>query len=61
IATHAVAPTVVPTQKLVYPSDVKSLYRTGVSAVMVGAICYGRDPEKMRQVIKSFRSEIDRL
>ncbi|MCK9536509.1 MAG: hypothetical protein M0R05_02785 [Bacilli bacterium] len=61
IATCAHIPTVVPTQKLIYPSDVQVLYRTGVNAVMVGAVCYGKDPEKMERVIKGFRREIDKL
>lgn len=61
ISSHATVPTVVPTQKLIFPADVKALYEAGLSAVMVGAVCYGRDIRKMRETIRSFRNEIDKL
>lgn len=61
IAHQARMPTVVPSQKLIYPGDVKALYRSGVNAVMIGAVCYGKDQAEMARVIKEFRKEIDRL
>jgi len=61
IASHTSIPTVVPTQKLVLPSDIKALYQTGINALMVGAICYERDLEKMASVIKEFKKEIRKL
>jgi len=54
-------PTVVPTQKLIYPSDVIALYKTGVKAVMVGAIAMGKNKESIKATLKAFRSEIDKL
>lgn len=61
IASFSKAPTVVPTQKLIYPSDVPALYKTGIKAVMIGAISTGKEPETIRKTVKDFRNEIDRL
>jgi len=61
IAKNAKIPTVVPTQRVVKPEDVKALYRCGVKAVMVGAISYGKTVETISSTLKEFRREIDNL
>lgn len=61
IATHANVPCVVPTQKVVYPSDMKVLHKTGVKGIMVGAISYGKTAESIRETLIGFRKEIDAL
>lgn len=61
IARHANVPCVVPTQKVVYPSDVKVLHKTGVKGIMVGAISYGKTAESIRETLIGFRKEIDAL
>lgn len=61
IASLTKKPTVVPTQKVIYPSDVKALYKTGVKAVMVGAISMGKDPKTIKETLVAFRNEIDKL
>lgn len=54
-------PTVLPTQKLIHPTDVKAIYRTGVKAIMVGAVVYQNNPDKIRQTLQAFRHEMDQL
>jgi len=61
IASISKVPTVVPTQKVIYPSDVSALYKTGVNAVMVGAISMGKDPQTIKDTLIAFRKEIDKL
>lgn len=54
-------PTILPTQHVIYASDVKALYQCGVSAVMLGAISFGKDVETISKTLKEFRREIDNL
>jgi hypothetical protein len=61
LSNHSAIPTVVPTQHLVLPTDVKALYKCGVKAVMVGAISMGKDIETISKTLKEFRKEIDKL
>ena len=61
LSKHSAIPTVVPTQHLVLPTDVKALYKCGVKAVMVGAISMGKDIETISKTLKEFRKEIDKL
>ena len=61
IANNSKAPCVVPTQHVVYPSDVKGLYMTGVKGIMVGAISYGKTLESISSTLKAFKAEIDKL
>ncbi|MDD3106354.1 MAG: hypothetical protein PHP65_00925 [Bacilli bacterium] len=61
IASISDKPAVVPTQKVIYPSDVIALYKTGVKAVMVGAISMGKEKESIKNTLQAFRNEIDKL
>ena len=61
LSKHSAIPTVVPTQHLVLPTDVKALYKCGVKAVRVGAISRGKDIETISKTLKEFRKEIDKL
>jgi len=61
IASMSSTPTVLPTQKLILPQDISVLAKTGIKALMVGAVVYGKDPEKIRTIMTEFRKEIDKL
>ncbi|MDP2425808.1 MAG: hypothetical protein U1C51_05920 [Candidatus Izemoplasmatales bacterium] len=61
ISAMSDTPTVLPTQKMIYPSDIAVLAKTGIKAIMVGAVVYQNNPNKMRQVLTEFRKEIDQL
>lgn len=61
IAQNSKAPCVVPTQHVVYPSDIPGLYMTGVKGIMVGAISMGKTIESISATLKKFRAEIDKL
>ncbi len=61
IASHVNIPTVVPTQHVILPSDVKLLAKCQVNAVMVGAISMGKEKASIVSTIKAFRKEIDNL
>lgn len=61
ISKNSKIPTVVPTQHVVYPTDVPALYKCGIKAVMVGAISMGKDIETISKTLKEFRKEIDKL
>lgn len=54
-------PTVVPTQHKVVASDIPVLAKTGISAIMIGAIAFGQDVDEIARVCKEFRTEIDKL
>lgn len=54
-------PCVVPSQKLINSKDVPLLYHTGVKAIMLGAVVFGKDASKLVSEIKAFRKEIDQL
>ena len=61
IASLSDIPCVVPSQKLINSKDVPLLYHTGVKAVMLGAVVFGKDASNLVNAIKSFRKEIDQL
>lgn len=61
IAKRSKIPTVVPTQRLVKPSDVELLYKCGVNAVMVGAISYGKTKESIANTLREFKKAIEKL
>lgn len=61
IASFSKVPCVVPSQKMIYPEDIKVLHETGVKALMVGAVVLGKDKEQFETVLKAFRKEIDKL
>ncbi|MFA7076033.1 MAG: hypothetical protein WC152_05125 [Candidatus Izemoplasmatales bacterium] len=54
-------PCVVPSQKLIKSKDVPLLYQTGVKAVMLGAVVFGKDARNLESTLKAFRKEIDQL
>lgn len=61
ISNVSQVPTVLPTQHVVYASDVKALYQCGIGAVMLGAISFGKDEKTISETLKAFRKEIDNL
>lgn len=61
IASFSDTPCVVPSQKLIFPSDIKTLHKTGVKALMVGAVVLGKNPVKIKETLQAFRREIDSL
>ena len=61
IAALSDVPCVVPSQKLIFPEDIEVLYKTGVKAVMVGAIVLGKEKNAMKKTLIAFRNEIDKL
>lgn len=61
IANNVNIPTVVPTQHVVVPSDVKVLHSCGVKAIMIGAISMGKEKTSISNTLKAFKAEIDKL
>lgn len=61
IASLSDIPCVVPSQKLIHPEDIRMLAKTGIKALMIGAVVYGKDPEYLKKTIQAFRNEIDKL
>jgi hypothetical protein len=61
IASLSDVPCVVPSQKLIFSKDIPVLFKTGVKAIMLGAVVFGRNGEKMEESLKAFRKEIDQL
>jgi len=61
IAGMSDRPCVVPSQKLIFASDIPVLAKTGVKAVMIGAVVFDRDKEKMKRTLEDFRKQIDNL
>lgn len=61
IASMSDVPCVVPSQKLMKSTDIPVLYKTGVKAVMLGAVVVGKHGENMVEQLKKFRKEIDLL
>lgn len=63
IAQAAGRPCLIPTQKKIAPAEVKSLYRAGCKAVMIGAVVMGKEPtpESVRETTNHFREEIEKL
>lgn len=61
IASLSDIPCVVPSQKLIKAQDIKLLHKTGVKAVMLGAVVFGKDASKLESEIKAFRKAIDKL
>lgn len=59
IAEATPVPVIIPTQRNVQPSDIKALYRTGIKAVMTGAISIGK--ENIGPKVKEFRTAIDKM
>jgi hypothetical protein len=54
-------PTVLPTQRLIYPTDLPYLHQCGVKAVMIGAIVTGSNKSAFGQKVKEFRDVVDQL
>jgi hypothetical protein len=52
-------PVIVPTQHALAPEDVQALVAAGVSAVLIGAVCTGHDPDRISEVTRAFRDAID--
>ena len=61
---HAIAhsvnvPVVVPTQRAVRPDEVGALIRTGVKALMIGAVVTGKEEKTIGEAVAAFRKAID--
>jgi hypothetical protein len=54
-------PTVVPTQRLILPNDVKLLHKIGVKYIMVGAISMGKTIDSISENTKKFATAIREL
>ncbi|WP_413306350.1 hypothetical protein AA0X95_05585 [Bacillus sp. 1P10SD] len=54
-------PVLVPSQRKIEKFDIPLLYRTGIKAVMLGAIVVGNTEDSMKRAISSFREAIDSL
>jgi hypothetical protein len=54
-------PIIIPSQRRLIPEDVATLKSIGTDAIMLGAMSIGKTEESIRQVVSSFRNEIDRL
>lgn len=54
-------PVIIPTQRKVLPKDILALYKTGVKAVMTGAVSIGKDKEGIGKKISEFRKAIDAI
>lgn len=61
IASMSQTPCVMPTQKVIVPEDVPVLAATGIKAIMIGAVVYGRNGETMEETLRAFRAAIDQL
>lgn len=61
IAALSDIPCVVPSQKFMKAKDIPLLHKTGVKAVMLGAVVFGKDARNLESAIKAFRKEIDQL
>ncbi|WP_025725022.1 hypothetical protein [Acholeplasma granularum] len=51
-------PTLLPTQLLVKPDDVKSLHHAGIKGIMIGAVVTGLEIEKIALAVKLFKQAI---
>lgn len=54
-------PCIVPSQRMIFPHDIPVLAKTGVKALMLGAVVYGKDPAVIKKTLEEFRKEIDKL
>ncbi|PLR78685.1 hypothetical protein CU633_03785 [Bacillus sp. V3-13] len=61
LVQHTDIPVLVPSQRKLAPSDILSLYKAGVKAVMLGAIVVGKTEESIKSAVSSFRDAIDSL
>jgi hypothetical protein len=61
IASMSDVPCIVPSQKAIFPEDIPVLAKTGVKALMVGAVVYGKEKETIKKTLEAFRQEIDKL
>ncbi|WP_335522183.1 hypothetical protein [Neobacillus drentensis] len=66
LAYHALVqnvdvPVLVPSQRKIETFDVPLLYRTGIKAIMLGAIVVGHTEESIKEAISAFREAIDSL
>ncbi|MGD9886352.1 MAG: hypothetical protein AB7T03_00135 [Bacilli bacterium] len=54
-------PTLLPSQRLLLPSDVNMIAKCGVKAIMIGAIVFGHDLDQMSKQIMQFKQAINQL
>ncbi len=54
-------PAIVPSQKLLLPSDIPKLYDVGVRCVMLGIISIGKSTQEVKHNMESFSREIYKL
>lgn len=54
-------PVIVPTQHRITPDDVPVLVRTGVAALLLGAVVTGTEPDSLRAAVGDFRAAIDAI
>ncbi|MEK3889419.1 hypothetical protein [Bacillus sp. FSL K6-3431] len=61
IVQNTDVPVMVPSQRLLLPSDMAPLYKAGVKAVMLGAVVIGQTEESIERAVASFKNELDKL
>lgn len=61
ICQNSKIPVLMPTQHLVYPIDVPILYKSGIKAIMIGAVCMGQTVETVSSTTKAFKEAISGL
>ncbi|TLQ08998.1 hypothetical protein FEZ48_02270 [Marinilactibacillus psychrotolerans] len=61
IVENVNVPVIVPTQRKVIPEDVRALYKTGVKAIMAGAVSIGTEKESIGRTVKEFRKAFDEI
>lgn len=54
-------PILIPTQKNIKPSDIKSLADIGCKGIMIGAVVFENKDQSFGEVVKSYRDAIDQL
>jgi hypothetical protein len=54
-------PTLLPTQRLIFPEDVAAIAKCKVKAIMIGAIVLGHDINQLKMQVSLFRKAIDQL
>lgn len=51
-------PVIVPTQRIISPSDIPLLIDIGIKGLMIGAVVTGSTPEKIKYITKKFKNEL---
>jgi hypothetical protein len=61
IAAYSDRPLLIPTQKLITPSDLRVLQYSEIGGIMLGVVVTGPTPGGVEKVTREFRQAIDEL